>query len=254
MVELKSPAQVDGVRHLFGVDLPNRPMLESVLARRNPGWVFADRAEQPAAAVVVSRYSFTYVGGSWDRDMLDAALAASEPAGQALVIWGGDHLDRRPIPEGRGVVAERIEFTDHAPTWPATPPVAAGVELVAMTRALLEQCLWKPEIVADCGSVERFLEIGFGVCGVVGGRVVSEAYASVPGDRAYEIGPIVHPEYRRKGLAYTTCAALIDECRRRGYDTVWSCNRSNEPSVQLARKLGYRRERRYWFWVPRGRQ
>jgi GNAT superfamily N-acetyltransferase len=254
MIELKAPAETDGARGLFAVDVPNRPMLESVLAGRNPGWVFADQAEHPAAAVVVSLYRFTYVGGRWNRPLLDAAIAASHPTGQVLVIWGGDDLDRQPIPEGRGDVVERIEFTDHVPTWRADPPVPDGVELVAMTRELLEGCLWKPEIVADCGSVERFLEIGFGVCGVVRGRVVSEAYASIPGDQAYEIGPIVHPEYRRKGLAYATCAALIDECRRRGYDTVWSCDRHNQASTRLARRLGYRRERPYRFWAKRGGQ
>ena len=119
-----------------------------------------------------------------------------------------------------------------------------------MTLSLLGQCLWKGEVLADCGSLERFLDIGFGVCGVIDGRVVSEAYASVPGDRAYEIGPIVHPEFRRRGLAYATCAALIDECRRREYETIWSCDRSNEPSARLARKLGYQRERPYRFWQP----
>jgi GNAT superfamily N-acetyltransferase len=62
----------------------------------------------------------------------------------------------------------------------------------------------------------RVLDIGFGVCGVMGERVVSEAYAGIPGNRAYEIGPIVLPEFRRRGLAYATCAALIDECGRRG--------------------------------------
>ena len=57
---------------------------------------------------------------------------------------------------------------------------------------------------------------------------MSEAYASIPGDRVYEIGAIVHPEFRRRGLAYATCAALIDECRRRDYETVWSCHRATK--------------------------
>ena len=82
------------------------------------------------------------------------------------------------------------------------------------------------------------------------GLVVSEAYASVPGNRSYEIGAIVRPEFRRRGLAYATCAALIDECRRRDCETIWSCDRENEASAQLARKLGYRRERPYRFWQP----
>jgi len=73
-----------------------------------------------------------------------------------------------------------------------------------MTLSLLEQCLWKEEVLADCGTLQRFLDIGFGVCGVMSGLVVSEAYASVPGDRSYAIGAVVRPEFRRHGLAYAT--------------------------------------------------
>jgi len=88
-----------------------------------------------------------------------------------------------------------------------------------MTIDFLEHCLWRDEVLADCGTLQRFLDMGFGVCGVIDGLVVSEAYASVPGDRAHGIGTVVRPEFRRRGLAYATCAALIDECRRRGYTT-----------------------------------
>lgn len=76
MVQVE-PRQVDAIASLFDGDLPNRPMLESVLADRNPGWVFTDSAERPTAAVVVSRYSFTYLGGRPNRALLDFALARS---------------------------------------------------------------------------------------------------------------------------------------------------------------------------------
>jgi RimJ/RimL family protein N-acetyltransferase len=120
-----------------------------------------------------------------------------------------------------------------------------------MTLATLEHSLWRDEVLADCGSLERFLAVGFGICGVLDGRGVAEAYASVPGDRAYEIGAIVHAEFRRRGLARATCAALIDECHRRGRETIWSCDRDNEASTRLARTLGYRRERPYRLWPLR---
>jgi RimJ/RimL family protein N-acetyltransferase len=146
---------------------------------------------------------------------------------------------------------DRIEFSQLAQAWTGPVQSLAGIALQPMTLGLLEQCLWKDEVLADCGTFERFLEIGFGVCGVMNGLVVSEAYASVPGDHAHEIGAIVRPEFRQRGLGYATCAALIDECRRRRYETIWSCHRSNEASARLARKLGYRRERPYRFWQPR---
>jgi len=45
MVQLQ-PRQLAQVVSMFDGDPPNRPMLESVLADRNPGWVLADFAER----------------------------------------------------------------------------------------------------------------------------------------------------------------------------------------------------------------
>jgi len=251
MVQLQ-PRQFARVEALFDDDLPNRPMLESVLADRNPGWVFADSTERPTAAVVVSRYSFTYLGGRPDRALMDLAFARSAPVDAPLVIFAsgdGATVPANLIDNGRTI--DRIEFSQLEPTWKTPLRLPDGLALRPMTLSLLEQCLWKEEVLADCGTLQRFLDIGFGVCGVMSGLVVSEAYASVPGDRSYEIGAVVRPEFRRQGLAYATCAALIDECSRRRCETIWSCHRSNEASARLARRLGYQRERSYRLWQPR---
>jgi ribosomal protein S18 acetylase RimI-like enzyme len=244
MVELE-PARAGGVAPLFDDDVPNRPMLESVLGDRNPGWIFADRAEQPTAAVVVSRYSFTYLGGRPGPALVEFALARSAPVGNPLIVCPADVAPG--LGEGLRPI-DRLEFSQLDPTRRELFALPHGVSLQPMTLAMLEQCLWRDEVLADCGSLDRFLAIGFGVCGLLDRRVVAEAYASVQGDRAYEIGAIVHPEFRRRGLGLATCAALIDECQQRGFETVWSCDRENEASARLARALGYRRERPYRFW------
>jgi hypothetical protein len=49
MVQLQ-PRQLAQVVSMFDGDPPNRPMLESVLADRNPGGVLADFAERATAA------------------------------------------------------------------------------------------------------------------------------------------------------------------------------------------------------------
>src|SRR5262245_3951100 len=185
MVQLE-PSRFARVVPLFDDDLPNRPMLESVLADRNPGWVFADCAERPTAAVVVSRYSFAYVGGRPDGELLGFAFARSAPVADPIVICppGGEAVPAGVIEGGRTI--DRIEFSQLEPTWRVSPPLPEGVALQPMTLGMLDQCLWRDEVLADCGTLERFLEIGFGVCGVLDGRVVAEAYASVPGDGAFE--------------------------------------------------------------------
>src|SRR5262245_10929973 len=139
MVELDSP-QFARVSSLFDENLPNRPMLESVLADRNPGWVFADSGERPTAAVVVSRYSFSYLGGHVDRALLECALTRSVPAAEPLVIWPANAA----VPEGVGPrTIDRIEFSHLEPTWTAPLTLPDKILLQPMTLDLLEQCLWK---------------------------------------------------------------------------------------------------------------
>src|SRR5262245_6389801 len=122
MIQLE-PSQRDRVRPLFDDDLPNRPMLESVLAGRNPGWVFADHAERPTAAVVVSHSSFTYLGGRPDRALLDFALAGSAPATAPVVICPPDPVtSTKSVIEG-GRTIDRIEFSQLVPTWRAPLPL-----------------------------------------------------------------------------------------------------------------------------------
>src|SRR5262245_18949580 len=117
MVKLQ-PQQFDRTASLFDADLPNRRMLESVLAGRNPGWVFADRAGRPGAAVVVSHYSFTYLGGRPDRELLAFALARS-PVEKPVVICTRDTRAVPPSFIADDPVVDRIEFVDLAPTWSA---------------------------------------------------------------------------------------------------------------------------------------
>ena len=183
--------------------------------------------------------SFTYLGRP-DRALLDFAVGRSAPVGDPLVICpaGRAAVPASFIEGGRTI--DRIEFSAARADLKDSSPAPRVDPAPAHDARLAEQCLWKDEVLADCGTLQRFLEIGFGVCAVMNGLVVSEAYASVPGDRAYEIGAIVRPEFRRRELGYATCAALIDECRRREYETIWSCHRENEASARLARKLGYR--------------
>jgi hypothetical protein len=135
MVQLQ-PRQFARVVSMFDGDLPNRPMLESVLADRNPGWVFADFAERATAAVVVSRYSFTYLGGRLDRVLLDFALGRSAPVGDPLVICPADkatvfrELHRgRPHDRSDRVQAARADLEGSSPAPRGNPAPAHDARL-----------------------------------------------------------------------------------------------------------------------------
>jgi len=63
------------------------------------------------------------------------------------------------------------------------------------------------------------------------------------------------PEFRRKGLARATAAALFEEYERRGISPHWDVMPSNSASIAIAESLGLVRAWEYnvhLFKVPRG--
>ncbi len=88
-------------------------------------------------------------------------------------------------------------------------------------------------------SAEDFLGHGIGFSLVMGPDPVSSAYSAYIIGKQLELGIETVPEYRGKGLARHTCAALIDYCLSHGYEPVWSCRLENTGSYLLAQKLGF---------------
>ncbi len=87
------------------------------------------------------------------------------------------------------------------------------------------------------GSLENFLDEGAGFCIKEGTILASFATAFVPFRENLEFQVVTHPQRRRKGLAAVVSAKLIEYCLERGITPCWDA--ANEPSIQLAKKLGY---------------
>ena len=99
------------------------------------------------------------------------------------------------------------------------------------------------------GSAEAALLLGFGLCLVhpssVGQKLLCEAFAGPAALGMIEIGVDTREDYRQRGYGTITCAALIAECEKRGYPTYWNCDKRNQASLALARRLGYRDGQEY---------
>jgi RimJ/RimL family protein N-acetyltransferase len=88
--------------------------------------------------------------------------------------------------------------------------------------------------------MRNLVKTGFGFCILDDkGRLASYAYTPFPFIDEFEIQVFTKncPEYRRKGLATTVCAALIKHGLEKKLVPHWDA--ANEPSVKLALKLGY---------------
>ncbi len=64
----------------------------------------------------------------------------------------------------------------------------------------------------------------------------------------------VHPDYRRRGIAYRLTARALEHARQRGVQAVWlHVREENEAALQLYRALGFVERARRTTWLSNGR-
>ena len=103
----------------------------------------------------------------------------------------------------------------------------------------------KGATAAIWGSVENFLEHGFGFCMLDESQsdehlaFAASVQTVFVGDCHAETGVETREGYRRKGLATAVCCAYIDLCLQSGIYPEWGCEANNEASERLAYKLGF---------------
>ncbi len=126
-----------------------------------------------------------------------------------------------------------------------------GFEIRRVDRALLDGDSASVERIrgwgeGSFGSLDAFLERGFGFCVTRGDEIVSWCISDcVSGDRC-EIGIHTAEPYRRRGLATCAAAATVEHCLQNGLTHIgWHCDKVNVASAATARAAGFEKERDY---------
>jgi RimJ/RimL family protein N-acetyltransferase len=88
-------------------------------------------------------------------------------------------------------------------------------------------------------TVDKFFDKGMGYCAVDDQDFATICISAFASENEREVGIKTFPDFRRKGLAYVTACAYIEECLENRLIPVWSCFSDNQVSVKLADKLGY---------------
>jgi GNAT superfamily N-acetyltransferase len=96
-------------------------------------------------------------------------------------------------------------------------------------------------------SPEDFMTRGAGFCALRGERIVSCASSFTVCQEGSEIEINTHPDFRRRGVATTLAATLIEHYLERGIEPHW--NAANPISAKFAEKLGYTRKEAYDIYV-----
>ena len=159
--------------------------------------------------------------------------------------YGGDLLSREAV----GFLFERIDpvMRSRGYSMPQDAPETDFVGLLFVAPEPGKHEVVNADLAAqaqnmtdiDLDEAAAFHQEAF-VC-LADGKVVSVAVENFAGDDYVEIACETAADYRRRGYAYSACAALIRDIVGAGYAVSWQTSESNTPSIMLAEKLGFKR-------------
>lgn len=241
-----------GVEELLAPDIPTRPRALAVLDGVLAGRIWVDDPRAPRSLVVVETADGTvYAGGALTREAVRHALLGCETASSDLVFGFSGPADplRELVPAEPYWQGEAIDFTDRRPPDDELAPperaLSEGAVLVRLDRSTLPLTAWYEDTIFAFGSMEAWEAHGIGYAVMTDGAVVAEAVAG-PGCRGLlEMGVTTVEAFRRRGFGTAVSRAAARACEERGDRVWWNANAGNAPSLAIARRLGFRSERRY---------
>jgi RimJ/RimL family protein N-acetyltransferase len=257
MITLTSADVTQEILARFDREQPTMPRALAVLAGITRGEILADDPVRPTwAAVRESNYGTLYLGGRITAPLVAALVERLREHGDVGIgCWPESPLAAvlppNPQYDGRTLYfPTRSTEAALAPFLGSLPP---GYTLVLRDKQLFARSFDAADTLAAFGTMEQVMRHTRGVMILHGDRVVCEAATGAPVEGRIEVGVTTDEQHRGKGLATAACAALIAACEAEGLATWWDCGVQNEPSIRLARRLGFRagREYRYLLWPKR---
>jgi len=251
MIELKPPAFTSALP-LFS-QIPQAVLPAAICEGINPGMIFVDRGEQPRIAFLWTPVGYYFLAGSAihtaELDALSNVLcnvfipASLERGETGFILVASPEFEKEQIMAwlGQREVIEiyRRPFTFQAGQFAAHQRMQAaiptGLTLQRMDAALAEQC----GVLASWASAEDFIAQGIGFALLAKDEVASACWSVFASRQRVEVDVQTDPNYRRQGLAVITASTLIEECLRQGRTPNWECFWDNQPSNNLASKLGF---------------
>jgi GNAT superfamily N-acetyltransferase len=252
MIEIKPHEAGAAIKSLFSIDLPAGLRSAAVLEGIYAGRIFTDDPANPTWGVIQEgAYGTLYPAGALNREVLESLILSLVREGDVLIgLWQSDPLIALlpTTPEYEGTV---LDYTGRRGDLSPYLTVPNGCAMRPVDRTLLERSADREMTEHVFGSLENALKHGLGYYLMRGDDILCETFAGPAADGRIEVGVTTYEAHRQQGYATLTCAYLIRACEEKGYQTYWNCNAQNVPSLALARKLGYQRERPYrlyaWF-------
>lgn len=247
LIELNPGPATGRLEPMLASDLPTRPRGVAVLDGVLAGRVWTDDPDHPSAVLAIETADGTVYGaGELSRAAVADALAEVETKSGDLIFGfsGPDDPMRELVPGEAYWQGEAVDFTDRRPE-AAGHAVPSGVEVVRIDAALLPRIEWAEDTLHAFGSADRWDELGIGFAVVADGELLAECLAGPRTRGILEMGVVTRESFRGRGYGTLVSRLAAEACEARGDRVWWNANAGNEPSLRIARRIGFMRERRY---------
>lgn len=241
---------------------PGYAFVGALLEGNHQGRVYVDNTAAPSTCLAALACDYTFVAGRADDDVTNRAIRSLVagalspddgyvllfPTSDAWAITLADLFADAPelIRAGRlSYDLDQEAYLGRYAGWQARLPADCTIRRY-------DQDLSRGQgLAAFWGSLEAFLDRGFGFAVLRGDEVLSRCHTVFVGRGLAEISIETPDIHRRQGLATLATCAFIEHCLQIGLTPAWSCWDNNEPSQRLAEHLGFSHRRESLAYVIR---
>ncbi|WZY00031.1 GNAT family N-acetyltransferase [Bacillus sp. FSL W7-1360] len=248
----------------------NDPLATAVILGNNPGRIFVDDKDKPSTGLVWFKsddIGFGLIGDGGNQTFqreIGPFIEGYIKSEAKKIGWdwfeiGGtspqwdqavkDIFQHKGIETDEQFVYTLRESGHVALQGYQLPP---GYELCKISSSLLNAneienlSFLQGKITGYWGSINQFLEKGFGYCIVHEQKVVSVCFSDFITDKFSSTAIETLKEYEGRKLAQIVAGAYVQECLRRGLTPYWDCMKENLRSQAVAEKVGFKRIRTYY--------
>ena len=230
------------IAHIFHEHQFLSSVIESAIATPM-GQFWVDDIQDPSVALVA--VGFQFLAGDYKSEAVEELLEHI-PSGHDIVVPIEEWVKKLEQKwDDRLEIFQRFSFSpdnlnlNHIRNLKSQLPTIYSIKQINHSIASELPKELVSTLLTFFGTPERFMETGVGFCVFHNEQPVSLAMSGHPFEKEFEIqvDTLNDSNYRRKGLATSVCAALIEYALENGLTPHWDAE--NESSKNLALKLGY---------------
>ncbi|MGB3714435.1 MAG: GNAT family N-acetyltransferase [Candidatus Promineifilaceae bacterium] len=240
-------------------DVQHALIVRAVAEGSAPGWIVVDDPGSPKTLFASTPEGYYLLGESTNRDFnrgLGELITGKILPGGKSDGWAVFYLHHHPdswaewLDESLGDLGpvkdyqRYFRFRELKFNWHDRIP--AGFSVRRVDQTLLSQSYLKNiealkrQANSNFGSIDGYLDNGFGFCLLHGDEIVCWCMSDCVSGDSCEVGIRTDTAYRRRGFATITVAATIEHCLSKGLTQIgWHCWSSNLASAATALGVGF---------------